>query len=293
MQKLIVPENYNSKKLDRFILDTFPALSRNILFKAFRQKDIRVNGKRISENTVIKAGDVIEAFIDDKLLKEQSPSKKPELDIVYEDSNLLIINKQPGLEAESKTENSLIRLAKEYLLTNGKGSEPALCHRLDRNTSGLVIIAKNNEALEIMLLKIKEREVKKFYQCIVVGCPSPKQAELRHYLFKDSKKSQVYIYDTKKPGCVEITTRYKVIEAGGETSRLEVELVTGKTHQIRAHLAHIGHPIVGDGKYGINEINKRYKAKHQMLWAYKLVFDFKEAGILDYLKGKEFSIEVD
>lgn len=289
MVKIVVSEKYNNKKLDRLILDTYPALLRNNLFKAFRQKDIKVNGKRVNENIAIKTGDIIEVFIDDKLLSNQNPSQALQLDIVYEDANLLIVNKKPGLEVESSSEQSLIGLAKEYL----SSSEPALCHRLDRHTGGLVIIAKNKETLEIMLEKIKKREVRKFYQCIVVGCPNPKHAELKHYLFKDRKKSQVYIYDSKKPGSVEIITRYKVIEAGEETSRLEVELVTGKTHQIRAHLAHIGHSIVGDGKYGINSINKKYKAKHQILWAYKLVFDFKDNnGILDYLKGKEFKINI-
>ncbi|MGE5474298.1 MAG: RluA family pseudouridine synthase [Ignavibacteriales bacterium] len=291
MVKIVVSEQYNNKKLDRFILDTFPTLSRNILFKALRQKDIKINGKRINENTVIKAGDIIEVFIDDKLLNENPSAKQVELNIIYEDNNLLIINKQPGLEVESSTEKSLIDFAKEYLENKGEYTKPSLCHRLDRNTRGLVIIAKNDESLKIMLEKIKNREVKKFYQCVVVGCPNPKKAELRHYLFKDSKKSQVYIYDTKKTGCVEIITRYKVIEVYEETSKLEVELITGKTHQIRAHLAHIGHPILGDGKYGINEINKKHKAKHQILWAYKIIFDFNEAGILDYLKGKIFKIE--
>lgn len=287
MVKIVVSEIYNNKKLDRFILDTYPELSRNMLFKAFRQKDIKVNGKRINTNITLNMGDVLEIYIDDKLLSKYEFSPEQDLDIIYEDKNILIVNKQQGVPMDSPTENSLIKMVRAYL---GDSCNPQLCHRLDRNTGGLVIIALNEESYEIMLEKIKNREVKKFYQCTVVGCPNPRQAELRHFLFKDSKKSQVYIYDTKKSGCVEVITRYKVLEAKGETSILEVELITGRTHQIRAHLAHIGHPIVGDGKYGINEINKKYKAKHQMLWAYKLVFDFKKARILDYLKGKTFEI---
>jgi len=289
MIKIIVPNKFDNKKLDRFILEAFPGLSRNNLFKAFRQKDIKVNGNRTGENIIIKSGDIIEVFIDDKFLYEDNSSCT--LDIVYEDTNIIIVNKPQGLEVESQTQDSLIKRVSEYLKKNDLSAEPELCHRLDRNTGGLVIIAKNKQALDIMLAKIKNREVKKYYQCIVVGCPKLKQAELKHYLFKDSKKSLVYVYDTKKPGCVEIITKYKVLEVRKETSLLEVELVTGKTHQIRAHLAYIGNPILGDGKYGVNSINKKYKTKHQMLWAYKIVFDFNEGGILDYLRGKTFEIK--
>lgn len=290
MIKISVPSNYENKKLDRLILDTCPGLSKNILFKAFRQKDIKVNGKRTSENIAIKNGDTIEVFIDDKFLYRDNTSCTP--DIIYEDENILIVNKPQGLEVASQTQDSLIKRVSQYLKENGLSAEPELCHRLDRNTGGLVIIAKNNHALEEMLRRIKNHEVKKFYQCIVVGCPNPKQAELKHFLFKDSKKSLVYIYDTKKTGSVEIITKYRVLESSSEISKLEIELVTGKTHQIRAHLAHIGHPIIGDGKYGINSINKKYKAKHQMLWAYKIVFKFKDGGMLDYLNGKIFKSDV-
>lgn len=307
MITITVPEKFNNKKLDRFLTDYFKKLPHSAVFKALRNKDIKVNGKRIRDNILLQAGDVLDVYIKDEVLHSsdrgtvlfrQGDGSCVCLDIVYEDNNLMLVNKMPGIPVNNTSEInevSLIDMVSWYLQEKGEyipekanSFEPALCHRLDRNTGGIVIIAKTQQALDIMLDKIKNREVKKFYQCIVVGCPEPRRAELRHYLFKDSKKSQVYISDIKKPGYVEIITRYIVLEAGDEMSRLEVELVTGRTHQIRAHLAYIGHPIVGDGKYGINRFNHKVKANHQALWAYKVLFDFKDGGILDYLKEKLF-----
>ncbi len=302
MVSLTVPEKYNNKKLDRFLLEHFTQLSYNALYKALRTKDIRVNGVRINKNVVVKTGDRIDTYIKDEILRGIGVKKEPRpFDIVYEDKHLLLINKMPGIPVHPDKdckETTLVELASHYLIEKGEytpenpGSfAPALCHRLDRNTGGIVIMAKNPEALDVMLDRIKKRQVKKFYQCLVIGCPEPSQAELRHYLFKDAGKSLVYVSDKRRPGAAEIITLYKVLEAGEEISRLEVELVTGKTHQIRAHLAYIGHPIVGDGKYGFNRFNRKFKARHQALWAYKVVFDFESGGVLDYLRGKAFETE--
>ncbi len=306
MVSLTVPEKYNNRKLDRFLLEHFTQLSYNALYKALRTKDIRVNGIRINKNVVLKTGDRIDIYIKDEILsgasavRQNSPDSIP-IEIVYEDKNLLLVNKMPGIPVhpdKDPSETTLVGLASRYLIEKGEYSPenpdsfaPALCHRLDRNTGGIVIMAKNAEALDVMLDTIKKRQVKKFYQCLVIGCPEPAQAELRHYLFKDAGKSLVYISDKRKPGAVEIITRYKVLEAGEEICRLEVELVTGKTHQIRAHLAYIGHPIVGDGKYGLNRFNRKFRASHQALWAYKVVFDFESGGVMDYLGGKVFKTE--
>ena len=299
MISIEVSQKYNQKKLDKFLMENFRKLSQSSIYKAIRTKNIRINGIKISANTILNTGDQLDIYIKDEILYGVSlKDHQISLDIIYEDQHLLLVNKKPGIQVlpdKDCKELTLIDVATQYLKEkdeyppdNPVSFPPSLCHRLDRNTGGIIIIAKTQEALTVMLDKIKKREVKKYYQCIVIGCPNLREAELKHYLFKDQKKSHVYISDVRKSGWVEIITRYKVISRGKEMSKLEVELVTGKTHQIRAHLAHIGHPIVGDGKYGVNKFNRMVGSKHQALWAYKVEFDFKDGEILDYLRGKVF-----
>ena len=187
----------------------------------------------------------------------------------------------------NSTTTSLLDLVKKHL----NSSEVYPCHRLDRNTGGIVLFAKNNEALKILEEKIKTKEIRKFYKCRVLGHLKQKTATLNDFLFKDRKKSIVYISDTKKEGYMPITTKYTVLSEDEETSFLEVELITGRTHQIRAHLAFIGHPIIGDGKYGNYEANKKFNKKYQELFAYKLAFNFSsDAGLLNYLNNLEITI---
>lgn len=286
MRKLVVNNKFNNKKLQVFLQFNFNGLSSSMFYKTLRKKDIKINGKRINENINIYENDIIEIYLDDKFLFNNF-----ELNIIYEDDNILIVNKPSGVEVLDDLNNNLTKIVQGKY--NSNNNFPYPCHRLDRNTSGLIIYAKNKEALDILNKKIENHEIKKYYKCTVIGIPNKKEDTLTDYLFKDSKKSIVYISSTQKPGYKKILTSYKVIkeDAKNNLSTLEVELHTGRTHQIRAHLAYINHPILGDGKYGINEINKKFNKKTQELTAYKLAFSFQTDGnILEYLNNKEFKI---
>lgn len=284
MKNLIVTKKYDEKKLNKFLLENIPNLSQNQIYKLFRKKDIKINGRRISDNVTVYENDEVLVYIPDKALKRNLM-----LDVVFEDDNILVINKPIGIEVIG--ENSLTTEIQS--IYNNTSFPPMPCHRLDRNTTGLILFAKNVESLNILLEKFKQREIEKHYKALVYGILKQKTRKLESFLFKDAKESIVYISDIQKKGYLPIITRYTVLEENikDNTSLLDVEIETGRTHQIRAHLSHIGYPIIGDGKYGSNDINKQFKAKYQKLSSYILKFNFStDAGILNYLNKKEIII---
>ena len=291
MKTININEKNNGKKLNNILQREFPALSLNTIYKALRKKDIRVNDVRINENITLHTGDVVKVFIaDDFLFANKSTdvskvkSNSSDIPVIYEDGNILIVDKPAEIEVTG--DNSLTTI-----LSAKYGFAVYPCHRLDRNTTGLTLFAKNKQSEQILFDKFKNHEIEKHYICKVYGIPPKKHDILNDYLFKDNKKSMVYISSTHKKGYQNIITEYFVLSSNksDNTSILEVILHTGRTHQIRAHLAFIGYPIIGDGKYGRNDINKKFKCKTQNLCSYKMKFKFNEsAQQLNYLNGKEF-----
>ena len=308
MRILTVGKNDAGQRLDKFLTKSVKSMPQSLMYKYIRTKKIKVNRKRAEEKYVLCEGDEIQLFIKDEFF--DSPENdtgalhtiKPKLDIVYEDENIILCNKRPGVlvhEDKEGKENTLILHIQAYLCQKGEydpDSElsfaPALCNRIDRNTGGIVIAAKNAVALRVMNEKIKNNEISKFYMCAVHGKMKEKSKTLKGYLRKDSKNNTVEVRDTAFKGAKDIITKYKTVAERDGNSLLEVELVTGRTHQIRAHMSHIGHPLLGDGKYGVNREDKRGGYKYQALYSYRLRFDFNkdETTELDYLRGKEIRL---
>ena len=311
MKQFLISKNDAGQRLDKFLTKSVKQLPWTLMYKYIRIKRIKVNGKRAEKEQILNVGDTVELYINDEFfgaVPEDEPFMRiePKLNIVYEDENILLVDKPAGLichEDEGESFNTLINHILAYLYKKGEyrpKSElsfvPALCNRIDRNTGGIVIAAKNAEALRIMNEKIKSRELEKYYMCMVHGRMEKMQGRLTGWLFKDSDKNRVYISDKRQQGTREIVTEYKVTAEKGERSMIEIRLITGRTHQILAHMAHIGHPLVGDGKYGKNpkngEIHEKGEYKYQALYSYKLKFDFKtDAGALAYLDGEEFTVK--
>ena len=305
MKEFIITKNDATLRLDKFITKNCPTLPPSLMFKFIRTKKIKVNGKRAEINTRLNVGDSVTAYINDEFFAEVKPtydflSAPSKFDIVYEDENILLADKKQGLLVhpdKNEYTNTLIARIQHYLYDKGEYNpedensfRPALANRIDRNTGGIVIAAKNAEALRILCDKIKYREIDKRYLTVVHGTPKKKTDLLEGYLEKDEEKNRVYLSKKSTDNNKFVKTKYTVLQSKNNLSLLEIELLTGRTHQIRAHMAAIGHPLLGEGKYSKSNDNKMGFDK-QALYSYSLKFDFKtDAGILNYLNGKRFTV---
>ena len=307
MKEFQIGPNDAGQRLDRFLAKAVPLLPASLAQKYIRLKRIKCNGKRIERDTRLQTGDVLQLYINDEFFDKPREDNAyltvaaPKLNIVYEDEHILLVDKRPGLAVHphdgAEYGRTLIDHIQSYLYQKREwrpreenAFTPALCNRIDRNTGGIVIAAKTAEALRVMNQKIKDRELDKRYLAIVEGTPKRKEGSLKGYLFKDAKKNRVFVTDTPQPGSKSCQTNYKVLASRNGLSLVECELITGRTHQIRAQFAHDGHPLLGDGKYG--KLDKRFDRNYQALYSYKLTFTFKtDAGSLGYLNGKSFCVE--
>lgn len=307
MRELTIGTNDAGQRLDRFLAKAVPLLPASLAQKYIRLKRIKRNGARAERDTRLEAGDVLQLYINDEFFDKPREDNafltvaSPKLNIVYEDENILLVDKRPGLAVHphdgAEYGRTLIDHIQAYLYQKREwrpreeiAFTPALCNRIDRNTGGIVIAAKTAEALRVMNQKIKDRELDKRYLAIVEGTPKPKEGSLKGYLFKDAKKNRVFVTDTSQPGSKSCQTNYRTLDTRNGLSLVECELITGRTHQIRAQFAHAGHPLLGDGKYG--KLDKRFDRNYQALYSYKLTFTFTtDAGSLENLNGRSFQVE--
>lgn len=307
MREFQINKNDSGQRLDKFIQKSVPLLPKSLLNKYVRLKRIKCNGKRTDFTYKLNEGDLLQLYINDEFFEEKSTKNdnfkniKADINVLYEDDNILLLDKKIGMLCQpddANENNTLVDNLKAYLYTKGEydpekelSFSPALCNRIDRNTGGIVIACKNSEALRIMNEKVKYHEMEKRYLCIVLGKMKHESGTFSNYLLKDNKTNKVMVYPTQVKDSKTAVSHYKTIRTNDELSLVECNLITGRTHQIRAQFSYAGHPLLGDGKYGKNSENKKYKVFKQSLYSYKLKFSWKtDAGILEYLNGKSFKV---
>ena len=307
MKEFTIGKNDAGQRLDRWLAKTVPLLPAPLAQKYIRLKRVKRNGKGSKRDVRLEVGDVLQLYINDEFF--QTPNRenaflsvfKPQLDIVYEDGHILLLNKRPGMVVhpdDQERVNTLLTHIQAYLYQKKEWSPywensfaPALCNRIDRNTGGIVIAAKTAEALRIMNQKIKDRELTKLYLCVIRGELRPRKGELKGFILKDENKAQVKVYDHPVPGGKTALTLYNTLATEGGLSLVECDLITGRTHQIRAQFAAAGHPLLGDGKYGRERDNRPFGRSYQALYSYKLRFEFTtDGGCLSHLNGMEWTV---
>ncbi len=308
MKEFAIGPNDAGQRLDRWLAKAVPLLPAPLAQKYIRLKRVKVNGKGSKRDARLERGDVLQLYINDEFFDAPTPDNAflrvdaPRLDIIYEDEHLLLLNKRPGMVVhpdDREQVNTLITHVQAYLYQKREWSPrwenafaPALCNRIDRNTGGIVIAAKTAEALRVMNQKIRDRELQKLYLCVIHGEMEPPEGQLKGYILKDGDRAQVRVFDKPVPGGRTAVTLYRTLKRRNGLSLMECDLITGRTHQIRAQFAAAGHPLLGDGKYGRERDNRRFDRRFQALYSYKLRFAFTtDAGPLEALNGREWTVE--